>query len=82
MLSYAQPSHVSATVAMVSVPVVGLWIEICLPQYGFKFGLLGLAGDIIKCERATMASPFVLVWPQEPIKPQRSALLVIKEDRD
>ena len=35
----AQPSHVSVTVAVVSVPVAGLWMEICLLQIGLSFGL-------------------------------------------
>ena len=64
MLSNAQPSQVSVTVAIVSVPVVGLWIEICLLQMGLLFGLPRF--DIMRYERATIASPFWLLMPQEP----------------
>ena len=60
----AQPTHVSVTVAIMSVPVVGLWIEICLLHIGLSFGLAGLA--IMDTARATMASPFLLIVPQEP----------------
>ena len=60
----AQPSHESVTVAIVVVPAAGLKIEICLLQIGLLFGLAGLA--IKGIERATMASPFWLVMPQDP----------------
>ena len=50
------------TVAMVSVPVMGLWMEICLLQIGLLFGLAGLF--ISRIERATIASLSVLVVPQ------------------
>lgn len=80
MSSIAQPMHVSVTVAMVFVPVVGLWIEICLLQTGLAFGFAGLL--IKRWEMATMASPFVLVSPQEPGKFSWSALFVIWGDID
>lgn len=54
------------TVAVVSVPVVGLWIEICLLQIGLLFGLPALPDCMMPIERATMASPSLLVMPQEP----------------
>lgn len=60
----AQALHVSVMVAVVFVPVVGLWIEICLLQTGFVFGFWPLF--IKSTEMATMASPFLLVMPQEP----------------
>lgn len=66
MLPNAQPSQLSVTVAMVSVPVVGLWIEICLLQIGLAFGLAPSSSCMMLIERATMASPFWLVMPQEP----------------
>ena len=50
-----------------SVPVVGLWIEICLWQIGLAFGLAPLSSCMMLIERATMASPFWLVMPQEPV---------------
>ena len=71
---YAQDSQVSATVAVVTVLSAGLWTEICLPQYGLLLALLVSAGFIMSCERATMGWPFVIAWPQEPGKCQRSAL--------
>ena len=49
-----------------SVPVVGLWIEICLLQIGLAFGLAPSSCCIMLIERATMASPLLLVMPQEP----------------
>ena len=49
-----QPSHLSTTVAIVSVPAVGLWMEICLLQIGLLFGLPSEL--IIGTERATTAS--------------------------
>lgn len=64
MLLNAHPTHVSVTVAVVSVPVIGLWMEICLPQIGLLLGFVGLF--IRSTERATIASPFWLVMPQEP----------------
>lgn len=47
------------------VPVVGLWIEICLLQNGLSFAL-PLKVNIMSFERATIASPFLLTMPQEP----------------
>ena len=73
MSSNAHAPHVSVTVAMVSVPVIGLWMEICLLQMGLLLGLAGLF--IRRCERATMASPSVLVTPQEPDKDGELAVL-------
>ena len=55
--------HVSTTVAIVSVPVVGLWMEICLLQMGLLFGFPGLF--IRGIERATTASLSWMVLPQE-----------------
>ena len=78
---YAQDVQVSATVAVVTVPSAGLWTEICLPQYGLLFGSAVSTGTIMSCERATMGWPFVIIWPQEPGKYQRSARLQVKEDR-
>ena len=60
----AQPPHVSVTVAIMSVPVVGSWIEICLLHIGLSFGLPEV--PIMATERATMASPLLLIVPQEP----------------
>ena len=77
---YAQDMQVSATVAVVTVLSAGLWTEICLPQYGLLLASLVSTGVIIKCERATMGSPFVIIWPQEPGKIERSALFRPKED--
>ena len=65
MLLKAQAMHVSLTVATVSVPVVGLWIEICLPQRGLSFGLPGFVRDIMPFERATTASLASMTTPQE-----------------
>ena len=65
------------TVAMVSVPVMGLWMEICLLQIGLLFGLAGLF--IRRVERATMASLSVLVMPQEPGKLLEFSILSTKE---
>ena len=70
---YAQDSQVSATVAVVTVLSAGLWTEICLPQYGLLLALPASTGDIMRCERATIGWPFVIIWPQEPGKSQRSA---------
>lgn len=66
--------HVSATVAMVSVPVVGLWMEICLLQIGLLFGLAGLF--IRWTERATLASPFWMLLPHEPGESARVSILM------
>lgn len=66
MLPNAQPWQLSVTAAMVSVPVVGLWMEICLLQIGLSFGLAPLSSCMMLIERATMASPLLLVMPQEP----------------
>ena len=77
---YAQESQVSATVAVVTVLSAGLWTEICLPQYGLLLGFPVSTGTIMSCERATMGWPFVIIWPQEPGKYQRSALFQAKGD--
>ena len=76
---YAQDWQVSATVAVVTVLSAGLWTEICLPQYGLLLGFPVSTGNIMSCERATMDWPFVITWPQEPGKHQRSALFQAKE---
>ena len=57
------PWHVSTTVAMVSVPAVGLWMEICLLQMGLLFGFPGLF--ITGIERATTASLLWIIPPQD-----------------
>ena len=57
------PWHVSTTVAMVSVPVVGLWMEICLLQMGLLFGFAGLF--ITGIARATTASLLWIIPPQD-----------------
>lgn len=77
MLSNAQPIQVSVTVAVVSVPVAGLWIEICLLQIGLSFGLPAQV-LIMSVERATMGSPFLLTMPQEPVVLRWSACLWFK----
>ena len=61
------PWHVSTTVAMVSVPALGLWMEICLLQMGLLFGFPGLF--IKGIESATTASLFWIMPPQEAKNP-------------
>ena len=66
-------------VAIVSVPVDGLWMEIFLLQSGLLFGLARSRGAIMRVDNATMASLSELVSPHEPVEELRSALLAIEE---